>query len=98
MHGNHRTCATLSTGRSLIPYSIVIKDTEYTQDRAKTIFEEPTLERVYAWADIMRYYGGMVGNIEQLKGFGVKDLLGIDKVPRLRKVFGLDKPKEGQDR
>lgn len=93
--GNHRVYAGLSTGKTLFPYKITNRDNEYSREKANRIYDDPTLECIYDWAEIvLSYYGGEVGKIESLKGVKPEELIAVAKVPKLRKIFGLDKPKE----
>ena len=91
LNGNHRICAALSTGRTLIPYEIIAKDNKFTQMIASGIYDDPTLECIYDWAEMMlSYYGGELGKIESLKGLRAKDLIHADKVPKLRKYLDIN--------
>lgn len=92
--GNHRTFAALSAGKTLLPYEVIDKDSESSKLRTGSVYDDKTLEYIYDWADGIAYYGGSVGNIDSLKGFNVKQLISVDKIPIARKRFGLEKVSE----
>ena len=75
LEGNHRTFGALSAGKTLLPYEVTNKD----DNRAKqlTLIDEGEfyMEYLYDYADGIRYYGGKIGNIEQLKEFTIDDLV-----------------------
>lgn len=82
LEGNHRTFAALSTGKTLLPYDVCHKDDKKANDIASSYLVESTdyMEYVYDYADGIRYYGGQVGNIEQLKNFTIKDLVNYNEI------------------
>lgn len=95
LNGNHRVCAGLSTGKTLFPYEVIHKDDKESQRIANLIYDDPTLECVYDWADTLNYYGVIKGKIESFnKVFATKELIAVSKAPKLRKIFGLDKTKD----
>lgn len=90
LNGNHRTMATLSTGRTLLPYDIIYKDDQYSRQVAEEIYNDETLECIYDWIEFIVGFGGRVGNIEQLKGLKITDLFSVEKIPIVRKKLKLD--------
>lgn len=90
LEGNHRTMAALSAGKTLLPYDVIYKNDQYSRQAAEEVYNDKTLERIYDWIEYIVYYGGKIGNIEQLKQLKVTDLLAIDKIPIARKMLNLD--------
>lgn len=95
LDGNHRCHAGLMAGKTLFPYIITHKDDEIAKQREQELYEDPTLESTYDWAEAIEYYGGSIGQIERLKGFKVTDLLSLIKSTFLRKKMRLDQ--QGED-
>lgn len=90
LEGNHRTMAALSAGKTLLPYDVIYKDDKYSRQAAEEVYNDATLERIYDWIEYIEYYGGKIGNIEQLKGLKVTDLFSVGKIPIARKLLKLD--------
>lgn len=90
LEGNHRTMAALSAGKTLLPYDVIYKDDKYSRQAAEEVYNDRTLERIYDWIEYIVYYGGKIGNIEQLKGLQVTDLFSVEKIPIARKLLKLD--------
>lgn len=90
LEGNHRTMAALSAGKTLLPYDVIYKDDKYSREAAEEVYDDRTLERIYDWIEHIVYYGGKIGNIEQLKGLKVTDLFSVGKIPIARKMLNLD--------
>ena len=85
--GNHRTFAALSAGLTLVPYYVY-----KTQDNVIPIgISDPDyLGRLYDWIEGVEYYGGKLGNIEQLKRLDVVNLSFAEKIPVISKKTSLD--------
>ena len=110
LNGNHRVGARLSTGNTLVPYKVTNKVDKLSQGIANRIYNDPILNLVYDWADIISYFGGSIGklqveqirdlkyieDIKDLKDFKVKHLIAVSKVPKLRKILGLEVASEEQ--
>ena len=104
LNGNHRVCARLSMGKTLVPYIVTQKDNKYSQNIANMIYDDPVLECIYDWAEIISWVGGDIGklqieqirdlkylkNVKSLKDFKVQNLIALNKIPKLRQKFGLD--------
>ena len=89
LNGNHRSYAGLSAGKTLFPYDIVYKDDEIAKRKEEALYAVPYLESTYDWGEAIEYYGGRIGQIENLKGFKVTDLLSLRKSAFLRAKMGL---------
>lgn len=84
VEGNHRTFAALSNGKTLLPYEIYeIEDSNNYRMTGITHFNSYK-EYVYDYAEGIEYYGGKVGNIEQLKDFKIKDLLLMNNMKNIQ--------------
>lgn len=92
--GNHRLFAALSAGLTLIPYYSKKLSTE---QMPIDIDESKYLSRLYDWCDGIKYYGGIIGNIEQFKNFDLKDINAIEKVPAARHAIEYEE-KNGEER
>lgn len=90
LEGNHRTMAALSAGKTILPYDVIYKDDRYSRQAAEEVYNDRTLERIYDWIEYIVYYGGKIGNIEQLKGLQVTDLFSVGNIPIARKLLKLD--------
>lgn len=85
--GNHRTCAALSAGLTLLPYYAKRLETGALPIDIKS---PVYLGKIYDWLEGIEYYGGKIGKIEQLKRLNLSDLISIEKVPIARKILKLD--------
>lgn len=86
--GNHRTCAALSNGLTLLPYSA----TKVENGKPPVDIDSPLyMKTLYDWVEGLQYYGGKIGNITQYKNFGIRDLASIENVPIAREVLKLNK-------
>ena len=73
--GNHRAFAALATGKTLIPYVLPYKDDKMAERRILGIVgDNKHTEYIYDYVDLIEYYGGKLGNLEQFKQFSIKDL------------------------
>lgn len=79
LEGNHRTMAALVAGKTLLPYDVIYKDNQWSKEAAEEVYSDETNERIYDWIEYIEYCGRK-GQIEQLKGVTVKDLISADKV------------------
>lgn len=84
LEGNHRTMAALVAGKTLLPYDVIYKDDKYSRQAAEEVYNDETFERIYDWAEYIEYYGGRLGQIEQLKGLKVNDLFSAEKIFNIR--------------
>jgi len=110
LNGNHRVCARLSTGNTLVPYKVTNKDNGFSQQIANMIYNDPSLNLVYDWAEILSYFGGSIGNLQvekirdlkyieglkDLEDLRAKHLIAVSKVAKLRKILGLEVTSEQQ--
>lgn len=85
--GNHRTCAALSAGLTLLPY--YAKKVE-TGEPPVDITSDSYIDKINDWLEGIEYYGGKIGKIEQLKRLNLSDLISIEKIPIARKILKLD--------
>ena len=90
--GNHRAFATLSAGLSLIPYEVRKLQPGQTPIN---ISDPRYISKLYEWCEGIKFYGGQVGGIKQLKGFDLKDIPSIEKIPVARKALGYKEPNGG---
>lgn len=89
LEGNHRTMAALAAGKTLLPYDVLYKDDEYSRQAAEEVYCDRTQERIYDWIEYIVYYGEK-GQIEQLKGLQITDLLAYAKFLENKKAQSLD--------
>lgn len=81
--GNHRTMAALVAGKTLLPYYVLYKDNKWSKEAAEEVYSDETLERVCDWAEYIENCGRK-GQIEQLKDLKVNDLVGAEKIFKIR--------------
>lgn len=94
LDGNHRTMAALSTGKTVLPYTLIEDCPEYMNISIEELYSDLAMERIYSWKEGIEYYGGKKGKIEQLKNLNVLDFPGVEKIPIARKQLKLDEQVE----
>ena len=98
LEGNHRTMAALVAGKTLLPYDILYSEDQYSKQAAYEVYNDETFERLYDWAEYIEYYGGRLGNIEQLKGLKVTHLSSADKIFKKREQMKQEKMEAEESR
>ena len=84
LEGNHRTFGALSAGKTLLPYEVISEENaDNTRVTGVTEYNDYK-EYVYDYAEGIEYYGGKIGNINQLKNFKVQDLLAMNKMKNIQ--------------
>lgn len=80
LEGNHRTMGALSAGKTLLPYKIIGEENSKNTRVTGIVTDNSYKEYIYDYTDGIKYYGGKVGNIEQLKDFNDNDLLAMSNM------------------
>lgn len=80
--GNHRVFAALAAGLTLLPYHSQEVDIEPINMEAPKYLSD-----LYNWADGIQYYGYKIGKNYLFKKFNIKNLIGIEKIPVVQKVY-----------
>ncbi len=80
LEGNHRTFGALSAGKTILPYQVVKEENSKNKNTTLITEFDSYKEYIYDYADGIKYYGGKVGNIEQLQNFEIQDLLAMNNI------------------
>ena len=80
LEGNHRTFGALSAGKTILPYQVVKEENSKNKNTTLITEFDSYKEYIYDYADGIKYYGGKVGNIEQLQNFEIQDLLEMNNI------------------
>ena len=70
----------LSAGKTLLPYKIIGEENSKNTRVTGIVTDNSYKEYIYDYTDGIKYYGGKVGNIEQLKDFNDNDLLAMSNM------------------
>ena len=87
LEGNHRTFGALSAGKTLLPYEIVGEENSGNERVTGITKYDAYKEYVYDYADGITYYGGKIGNINQLKNFKLEDLLAMQNMKDIQECI-----------
>lgn len=90
LDGNHRTCAALANGKTLVPYKVIHKDDEKARENLQILYDDICMECIYDWAYAISLFGGKIGGQEQFKDFSIEKLTSYQR--KIKPI--IDKKKE----